>query len=184
MRQGVDGSGCGFAQQGFELGEELLDGIEIGTVGRQLEQSGAYPLDGQAHSLSLVGGEIVHDDDVAGRQGRGQNLLDIGLEGSRVDGPVDDTGSSEIIAAESGEEGTGLQVTVRHGTDRALSAQRPAISPRHIGLDPGLIDEDQMSGVQRWLILAPGGPRRGNVWAILFGGMERLFLSVRPKASK
>ena len=29
------GSGSGFAQEGFELGEGLFDGIEVGGVGRQ-----------------------------------------------------------------------------------------------------------------------------------------------------
>ena len=31
----------GFAQQGLELGEDLLDGIEIGRVGRQEEEASA-----------------------------------------------------------------------------------------------------------------------------------------------
>ena len=31
----------GFAQQGLELGEDLLDGIEVGRVGRQEEELGA-----------------------------------------------------------------------------------------------------------------------------------------------
>jgi len=31
----VDGSGSGFAREGFELGEGLFDGIEVGGVGRQ-----------------------------------------------------------------------------------------------------------------------------------------------------
>ena len=39
--QGVEGSRLGFAQQGFEFGEPLLDRVEIGAVGRQVEQPGA-----------------------------------------------------------------------------------------------------------------------------------------------
>ena len=33
----VPGPGRGFAEQGLELGEELLDRVQIGTVGRQVE---------------------------------------------------------------------------------------------------------------------------------------------------
>ena len=78
--QGVEGSSCGFAQQRLELGEELLDGVEIGTIGRQVKQRGTGALDGGAHWLALVGAEIVHDDDVADCQGGDEELLDIGLE--------------------------------------------------------------------------------------------------------
>ena len=38
---------------------------------------GAGGADGAAYGLSLVGTEIVHDDDVARRQGRHQELLDV-----------------------------------------------------------------------------------------------------------
>jgi hypothetical protein len=37
---GFDGAFGGFAQQGFELGKDLFDWIEIGTVGRKEEQLG------------------------------------------------------------------------------------------------------------------------------------------------
>jgi hypothetical protein len=38
---GLDRARVGFAQQGLELGEDLLDRIEIGRVARQVEQLGA-----------------------------------------------------------------------------------------------------------------------------------------------
>ena len=36
--EGVEGSRRGFAQEGLQLGEPLLDRVEIGAVGRQVEQ--------------------------------------------------------------------------------------------------------------------------------------------------
>ena len=57
----------GFAQQVLELGEDLLDRVQIGRVFRQEEELGAGGADGVAHRLALVAAEIVHDDDVAGR---------------------------------------------------------------------------------------------------------------------
>jgi hypothetical protein len=50
----------------FELGEDLLDWIEIGTVGRQEEQAGAGCANGTAHGALLVAAQIVDNDDVAG----------------------------------------------------------------------------------------------------------------------
>jgi hypothetical protein len=43
----------------FELGEDLLDRVEIGTVWRQEEEFGADAADGLANGLSLVAAEIV-----------------------------------------------------------------------------------------------------------------------------
>jgi len=49
----------------LEFGEGLYDGIEVGTVGRQEEELGAYVVDGFAGGLAFAAAEIVHDDDVA-----------------------------------------------------------------------------------------------------------------------
>ena len=44
--EGVGGSGGSFAQQGLELGEEVLDGVQVGRVRRQKEEFGAGGNDG------------------------------------------------------------------------------------------------------------------------------------------
>jgi len=62
---GFDGSLCGFAQEVLELGADLLDQIEIGTVGRQEQQVCAPVPDRGPDGGSLVAREVVHDDDVA-----------------------------------------------------------------------------------------------------------------------
>ncbi len=64
---GVDSPGLGLAQQGLELGEDLLDGIEIGTVGRQEEELGADGAPGGSYGDALVGAEIVHYSSLAPR---------------------------------------------------------------------------------------------------------------------
>ena len=43
---GFDGARLGLAQEVLELGEDLLDGIEVGRVGRQEEELGACGADG------------------------------------------------------------------------------------------------------------------------------------------
>ena len=77
------GSRGGLAQQGLELGERHLDGIEIGRIGRQVEKDGAPGFDRGADACDFVRGEIVNHDDVALRQARGQHRLDIDQDALR-----------------------------------------------------------------------------------------------------
>jgi hypothetical protein len=56
--EGVEGSRRGLAQQGFELGEPLLDRVEIGAVGRQVKQTGAGVFDGCSDVFDLVARQI------------------------------------------------------------------------------------------------------------------------------
>lgn len=55
--------------------------------------------------------------------------------------------------------------------DQPLAARRPPVAARHIGLRAGLIDEDEMFGVQFALSRMPGATVTGNVFTVLFGGM-------------
>lgn len=46
-----DGSLVGLAQEGFELGKDLLDRVEVGAVGRQEEELCANGADGSTVSV-------------------------------------------------------------------------------------------------------------------------------------
>jgi hypothetical protein len=48
----------------------------------------------------------------------------------------------------------------------------------HVGLRPGLIDEDQARGVKIWLRLEPGAPAPQDIRPILLARMASLFLRV------
>jgi hypothetical protein len=63
--------------------------IEVGTVGRQVEQDSACLFDQRSHVWTLVAREVVHDDDVAGAQLRDENLLGVDLEGIAVDRAIE-----------------------------------------------------------------------------------------------
>ena len=56
----------GLAQEMLELGEDLLDRVEVRAVGRQEEEPCAPCTDRCSDRRLLVAGEVVHDDDVAG----------------------------------------------------------------------------------------------------------------------
>jgi hypothetical protein len=53
--------------------------------------------DGVADRTAFGGAQIVHDDDVARRQRRQQDLLDIGKEAFAVDGAIDDAGRVDAV---------------------------------------------------------------------------------------
>ena len=56
----------GLAQERLELGERLLDRVQVRTVGRQVKDPGTGRGERVLDAVDLVGGEIVHD--VVGRE--------------------------------------------------------------------------------------------------------------------
>src|SRR3984885_10839828 len=66
----------GLSQQSLELGEDLLDRVEVGGVFGQEDEAGSDSSDGLPHLLPLVGAEIVEDHSVARLEGRDEELLD------------------------------------------------------------------------------------------------------------
>jgi len=59
----------------LDLAPHRFDGIEIGRIGRQIEQPRAPGLEGFADSPDFVRRQIVQDHQVAGSQGGRQSLL-------------------------------------------------------------------------------------------------------------
>jgi hypothetical protein len=74
---GVACRGAGLSEQGLELGEDLLDRIEVGQVFLREDKPRADGAGRLSPGLPLVGAEIVEDHDVAGLEGRGEKLFDI-----------------------------------------------------------------------------------------------------------
>ena len=50
-----------FAHEMFELGEDLLDGVQVGAIRRQEQEARADASDGAADGRPFVAGEIIHD---------------------------------------------------------------------------------------------------------------------------
>jgi len=172
---GVDGAFGGFAQQGFELGEDLLDWIEVRAVGRQEQEMCAGLADGPTHGFALVAAEVVHDDDVAGPERGNEALLDPGSEGHAVDRSVEHVGRVYPITSQGGDEGHGAPVAEGRIATHAMAFAAPAMGAHHVGLHPGLIDEDETISRDPTLILPPARPPARDVAPGLFGGQQRFF---------
>lgn len=175
MPDGCDGALPGFAQQVLEFGEGLFDRIEIGAVGRQIEEPGAGCADRLPDSFVFVTAEVVEDDRVAMRQLWNKHLLNIGEEAFAIDRAIEDVRSDDAGSGQPGDEGLGQPMAVRNIRDAPFAHRTPAIKRRHVGLGPCLIDTDKTRDVNVRLHPEPRGAPPGHVGPLLFGGVKRFF---------
>lgn len=119
--------------------------------------------------------EIVHDDDVAGSEDRYELLLRIGTEGSAVDRAIEDAWRRSV-RRNAGHRGRSVsQVAVRREAVQAPPLRSSAAQRGHVGLDPGLVDEDQPFGIEAGLPGPPSPAPAGNVGAGLLKGEQCFF---------
>ena len=126
-------------------------------------------------SIALVAVEVVHDNDVAGLERGHENLFDIGFEARPVDRAIEDEGSGYAIATQGREKGQRLPMAVRQLGLQRLAPVIPAAQARHVGLDPGFVDEDQAAGRNPGLVFAPPETPPGYVKPVLLGGVNGFF---------
>ena len=111
----------------LSLAKTCSHGIEIGAVGRQVERGCADRLNGLVYAGDLVGGEVVHDDDVARGQGRDQGLLDPGKEACAVDRAIENAGRGDPVVTPGGNERGCLPVAMGNGRHHPFAAR---LTPR------------------------------------------------------
>ena len=87
--------------------------------------------------------EVVHDDNVAGREDGRENLLDISAEAHAIDRSVDDAGRGEPVATQRRKEGEGSPSAEGRLGDEAFAFGASAMGARQVGFGPGLVDEDK-----------------------------------------
>ena len=178
--EGGEGAGGRLAQERLQLGEGLLDRVEVGAVGRQEEQRCAGLFDRSACRRHLVGRQVIEHDNVARDEGWHEQALDPSGEGRAVHGAVDQHRRGQPVEPQSGDEGCRLPVAVRDRRPAALAAWAAAAQARHLGRSPGLVDEDEPRGIEVGLVLKPGLALGLHVDPVLLAGVRRLFLNVTP----
>lgn len=169
------GTLSGFAEEVLELSEDLFDGVQVRAVGRQEQQPCTGAADGCAHGGFLVARQVVHDDDVAGRERGHQALLYIIGEALAVDRLIQHAGSVNPVAAKGCEEGHRAPMPIRHFGMEALPAWCPTAQWGHVCLGPSLVDKDETGRIKPPLILFPLRPPSGDPRPELFGGQHAFF---------
>ena len=96
---GIGGSGGSLPQKVFELGEDLLDRVEVRRVFRQEEEPGSHRADQLADGFALMAAKIVQDDNVTGAKCRQKNLLDVETKALAIDGALDKPWRIDAIVA-------------------------------------------------------------------------------------
>ena len=109
-----DGARSFGAQERLELGEGLLDAIEVGAV----EQPGSGCLDALADAADLVGGQVVEHDRVAGPEIGHEHSRDVGAEGLPVHCPIEQPGRGDAAGAQARRHGGGLPVALGQRSPR------------------------------------------------------------------
>ena len=166
------------AEECFELGEQLLDGVEIGTVWRKVARNCAAPFDGFLHAGDLVNRDVVHEHDVTSFQSGNEKLFDIGPERLAVHRSFEHEGGAHAVVAQGRDERGGLPIAVQHLLDQTLASRRTAVETGDRGRDAGFIDEDEPPWIEPRLPSSQGLARGRDVRPILLGGVQAFFLKV------
>ena len=128
-----------------------------------------------ANGAALVAGEVVHDDNVAWIESGDENLLDIGAEAHAIDRPVDDTGRGQPVATQRRQKRESPPSAKGRSGDQALASGAAAMSARHVGFGPSLVDEHKPPRIDRRLTRLPALTPPGDVRPVLFGGAKAFF---------
>ena len=123
-----------------------------------------------AYRLRTMAAEVVEDDDVARAQFRDEELLDVGAEDDPVDRTVDDARRGQRIGSESRKEGERAPAAVGSEALQSLAFDAPAADRGHVGLDPGLVDEDEAFRIEMTDRPLPAPATGGDVGAMLLTG--------------
>ena len=173
---------AGGANEGLEFREAELDGIEVRAIGWQVPERGPGGLDGALDAGNLVGPEVVGDDDVAGVQGRHQDLVDVGAEALAIDRAVEDPRCGQPRDPPRGEKRAGLPAPAGGVVVDARAARCAAIPPKQIVGAAGFVQKHEGGDVPGRRRRVPRDPRGRDVRPIVFGWPDRFFLTVRPRA--
>lgn len=151
----LEGSGVLFSQERLELGEGLLDWVQVRAIGGQEEQLRARRPDCLSDSAALVAAEVVHHDDIAVAQGWYKKLDHPGEKAGRVDRAVKHARRDHSVTPQTRDKSQRLPMPVRNFGDQALPHGATAMQAGHVCLGPGLIDKNQPGTIDFALMLFP-----------------------------
>ena len=111
--------------------------------------------------------EIVDHDDVAWLERRDQHLPDLSAEQRPIDRAIDHTWRGDGVVAQRGEERQRAPAPVWRIGAQPLPPWAPTTQRCHVGLDPGLIDEDEAGRIKLLLHIQPATAAASDIGAQL-----------------
>jgi hypothetical protein len=166
-----DGTGLDFAELLFELCPTLLDGIEIGRVGREITESGAGVLDQLPDAVHLVGSQIVEHYQMTRVQLRAKNVLQIGQKDIPVGGGFHRHGGDPTGNADRAQHRPCSPATDGNSFPHSFASLSSTVAVRHFRRDAAFVDEDEPLRIQLPRLLAPELALRPDSCAVLCGGV-------------
>jgi len=136
---------------------------------------GAGFADGYSRGFAFVTAEVVCQHDVAWQKRWHENLFNVDQETLAIDGTVEQPRRLDAIMSERGDERHGIPMAVGRFRFEPFSYRRPAAQSCHVGLGPGLVDEDESGRINAMLIARPSGAHSSYVGTILLFGQQRFF---------
>ena len=171
LLQRLVGSCSQSPQPGFQLGERLLDGCQIGRIRGQEEHLAAARLDGLAHALPFMYAQVIQHHDLAWLQAGREDLFDIGLKGERVNRSFQDHRRLDALERQSSEERRIFAPVAWHRPISALATRRSGVERCEGDVAATFIHKHQIVDGQ---VLRQVTPGRAVCFAAL-GGTQRLF---------
>jgi hypothetical protein len=169
------GSGVELSQQSFELGEELLDWVQIGRIGRQEQQPGADAGNGEFNGIAFVAAKVVDYDNIAGSEGGYQRLLDISARLDAVHWTIKQHRRIDTIQSQCGQERERPPFPKWRPRHESFAAWSPTPNWGHVRLDPGLVNEHKAPRIEPVLHAPPLATAKRNISPSLLGGVQRFF---------
>ena len=153
----------------------MLDGIEVGTVSREVKKSCTARFDGFFDSSNFMNTDVIHEYYVIPPQCRREELFNIGLEHLTIHRAFEHEGRSNTVMAQCRDESDGFPVPMQHFLDEPLALRCSPVEAGDRCRDAGFIDEHQPLWVKPWLPLLQGLACGGDVRSVLLGGPQTFF---------
>lgn len=169
------GSNGSLAEQAFEFGEGLFDGIQIGAVGWQVDDLCAHGFDRFANAGNLVGREVVENQDVPLPERGRELLLHIGQEDGAVHWSINDERSGESAGPQARHKRRCFPMTMRHVIDQPLTTPGAAEAASHLGVGACFVEKHQPPVVEPGPPEIPTDSTVNDVGPLLLRRMQNFF---------
>src|SRR5512142_2965658 len=144
------------SQKGLQFGERLLNGREIGRVGRQEQETTSSGFNGLPHARPLMNAQVIQDHDLPWFQTGSKKLFHIELKSSAIRRPIQQECGSHSLQRQGGHQCHIGSIIAGHFAVSSLSSGSIGVQRGHGNVGAGLIHKHQIRTGQVCCLFAPG----------------------------